>query len=394
MFAFLVILTALLALNVWATRRVLFAPAEWGVPKRMLLAGIWIMPFMGALFAAMHMPAPSSGDGLPATDTTTDQPEAPAQLSGSGSVGFDVREHLTFANGVPILDWRALAEWAEQGHPPETTATSVDQGRRAWLLHMRDAMASGAQVHTSDDAYILSTLEPRIVEATARYISTARQRVSRVLGELAQIPRNERSILIVFDSEEDYYHYVSIYYPSEGEFAFSGGMYIHAGCPHFVVVRADLSNIEPVIAHELTHSALAHLELPKWLDEGLAVNTEHRVAGANRLRHTPHELHHMHQRFWNAERIQEFWSGASFDRTDDGNLLSYELARIIVEQMAKQWQAFASFAGSASREDSGARAARSILNIRLGAYAAALLEMEPGESWEPDSGSASISSDA
>jgi hypothetical protein len=42
----------------------------------------------------------------------------------------------------------------------------------------------------------------------------------------------------VLDSEEDYYRYVSIYYPSEGEFALSGGMFIHAGCPHFVVVRA------------------------------------------------------------------------------------------------------------------------------------------------------------
>jgi hypothetical protein len=215
-----------------------------------------------------------------------------------------------------------------------------------------------------------------------------------VLGDLAQLPLNERSILIVLDSEEDYYHYVSIYYPAEGEFAFSGGMYINAGCPHFVVVRTDLSSVEPVIAHELTHSALAHLRLPKWLDEGLAVNTEYRVAGSRRLLHTPHELHRMHLKFWNAERIQEFWSGASFDRTDDGNLLSYELARIIVEQMAKQWDSFAGFVATASREDSGASSAEKSMSIRLGSYATALLEIDPTESWEPGAVGQSTSSDA
>lgn len=92
----------------------------------------------------------------------------------------------------------------------------------------------------------------------------------------------------------------------------------------------------------------------------------------------------MHLKFWNAERIQEFWSGASFDRTDDGNLLSYDLARIVVEQLAKEWDSFARFVASASREDAGASAALSHLGIRLGSCAAALLAIESNESWEPD----------
>jgi len=142
--------------------------------------------------------------------------------------------------------------------------------------------------------------------------------------------------------------------------------------------------IEPVIAHELTHSALAHLSLPKWLDEGLAVNTEHKVAGARRLDHTPQELHRMHIEFWNAERIQQFWSGASFDRTDDGNLLSYELARIVVEQMARQWDEFARFVACAKREDAGAASAHAHLSISLGSCAATLLELDSAPSCEPD----------
>jgi hypothetical protein len=291
---------------------------------------------------------------------------------------------MALANKVPILDWRALDDWAGTHETAEAVSRAVDQGRHAWLLHMRDALGPYAHLHVTDESYILSTLEPNIVKAMAKYIATARRRISRVLGDLACFPQSERSILMVFDSQEDYYHYVSIYYPAEGEFAFSGGMYINAGCPHFVVVRSDLSSVEPVIAHELTHSALAHLRLPKWLDEGLAVNTERKVAGARPFLYTPHELHQMHLRFWNAQRVQEFWSGASFDRSDHGNLLSYELARIIVEQLATQWDDFARFVAIAKQEDAGAAAAQDVLSVNLGAFVAALFERESSEAWAPD----------
>lgn len=380
MVQFLVVLALLFVVNVWATRRVLAAPEALGLPKRMLLAGIWIIPFIGALIAKSHTPLAMRPEAVPSSD---DDPPVPERLVGAGGTEFIVREHFGLVNGVPVLDWRALAEWAGTVATPEATAAAIDQGRRAWLLLLRLGLGPCAHLHVAEESCVLSTLEPEVVEATARYIATARRRVARVLGDLARFPAGERSILLVFDTEEDYYRYVSIYYPAEGEFAFSGGMFIDAGCPHFVVVAADLSSIEPVIAHELTHRAVSHLRLPKWLDEGLAVNTEHKVAGARRLIYTPQELHAMHQKFWNAERIQDFWSGRSFDRTDEGNMLSYELARIMVGQLAAQWQAFAAFVTSAKREDAGAGAAREHLDIRLGAYAAALLEMNPGQAWDP-----------
>jgi hypothetical protein len=377
------VLLALLAVNIWATRSVWAVPDDWGVPKRMLIAGIWVIPFFGALIAATQIPTLASDGTSPATGHPVEQPDAPSHLTQDGMAPFCVEDHLALVNGLPLLDWRALANWAQSAATPQAQALALEQGRHAWLLHMRNALSSAFHVHATDDAYILSTLAPHMAEATAQYVSKAKRRITRVLANLAQFPPYERSILMVLDTEEDYYHYVSIYYPEEGEFALSGGMFIHAGCPHFVVVRSDLSHVEPVIAHELTHSALAHLGLPKWLDEGLAVNTEHKVAGARARLQTPQQLHAMHQNFWDAQRIQEFWSGASFDRTDDGNLLSYELARIIVEQLARQWDSFARFVAAASYEDAGAAAAQAHLSIRLGAFVAALLDLEPSDSWEP-----------
>jgi hypothetical protein len=189
--------------------------------------------------------------------------------------------------------------------------------------------------------------------------------------------------LLVLDDDESYYRYVSTYYPKDGEFALSGGMFINAGCPHFVAKRADLVTVEPVIAHEMTHMAVSHLKLPTWLDEGIAVNVERRLTSTPPLLYTPQELHDKHLNFWDDDTIQEFWSGQSFHRGDDGNMLSYELARILVDNMGHDWPSFAKFVSAANRGDAGAEAARSWLSLDLGASVRALLELESRADWSP-----------
>jgi hypothetical protein len=44
----------------------------------------------------------------------------------------------------------------------------------------------------------------------------------------------------------------------------------------------------------------------------------------------PAEVHEKHVAFWNETTIQEFWSGKSWRRPDDANMLSYELARTFI----------------------------------------------------------------
>ena len=203
-------------------------------------------------------------------------------------------------------------------------------------------------------------------------------------GRTRAIPPWGKDILVVFEDVESYYKYVSYYYPDAGEFAFSSGMYIDTGCAHFVTVKADLRAIEPVIAHEMTHGCLTHLPLPLWLNEGLAVNTEHRIARVSGSHLTAHELHRKHLSFWRPQEIQEFWSGESFKRTDDGDILSYDLARFIVAQFAKDWETFKDFVLDADAADAGAASAQEHLRIDLGAIACALLQKKSSPQWQPD----------
>jgi hypothetical protein len=313
---------------------------------------------------------------------------APLRLDAPGVPPFALQEHMGLVDGLPFMDWRAAHAWIDGIADESERQRATEQAQRAWLLHLRDAFGDHFRLHETEQAWVLSSLENRVVLATAAYVARTRERVSRVLGRLAGQAAQQRSIVLVMDHDEDYYAYVACYYPdqpADGEvFAFSGGMFVHAGCPHFLVKRADLTAIEPVIAHEMTHSALAHLRLPTWLDEGLAVNTEHRLTGTPRLIYTPHELQRMHERFWGEAEVQQFWSGRSFHRPDDGNLLSYELARILVQQLSRDWPLFERFALAVSQGDAGAGAAREVLGIELGSSVAALMHQPHALGWSPE----------
>lgn len=307
----------------------------------------------------------------------------PTHLSAPGIADLRLEDVLQVENDLPVFDWAAVSEWVQTIEDQQAQATAWSQAELAWLAHLQLALGANYRIKQQDAAVVLSSLEPNVARATLEFMSRTLARIGRVLDGLAYVPEWGHDILIVFDDEETYYRYVSRYYPDAGEFATSGGMHIHDGCSHFVTVKADLRSVEPVIAHEMTHGCLSHLPIPAWLNEGLAVNTEQRLSPPPPARFTPAQMHQQHLKFWGEEEIQEFWSGKSFLRNDDGNLLSYDLARILVSHFAADWNVFAPFVRSASVDDAGQAAAREHLGIELGAAVCAILEREPSPGWSP-----------
>jgi hypothetical protein len=167
---------------------------------------------------------------------------------------------------------------------------------------------------------------------------------------------------MVLDNEDDYYRYVSEYYPQDGEFSFSGGMYIQNGYGHFVFCKGSMDTMEPTLVHELAHALVGHLPMPAWVNEGLAVNTERRWA-PRPPQYKPHELAYLHTKFWNEETMQEFWSGKSYLRPDEGNALSYDLAQRMIEVVGKDHELLARFVNQSSQEDGGSKAALDVLSM-------------------------------
>jgi len=307
----------------------------------------------------------------------------PSSVEIPDAEGLPLEPLIKRVHGFPHFDWDAVYRWIDS-LPEDKRADAWVKCELAWLAHLRDYLGAGYSLRESGDALLLSSLPPHMAEATLEFMTKTESRILRVLDGVAQSADWGMNILVVFDDHDAYYRYVSHFYPESGEFAMSSGMHINAGCGHFVTVKDDLHAIEPVIVHEMVHSLVSHLPIPAWLNEGLAVNTETRLSPSGRPLFSPLEMHAKHLDFWGADEIQEFWSGKSFLRPDDGNMLSYDLARIFVDQLSADWPRFATFVNDANLEDAGAAAAAQHLDIDLGVSVSALLEKESDATWHPD----------
>lgn len=314
----------------------------------------------------------------------TPQLAAPLSIAAPGVEDFSVGQHLSRPDGLPILDWQAAHQWVDTVAGEAAQADAWLACERAWLAHMRDALGPSQLLHETADAMLVSSLDEGSGQAMLDFVAKSVRRVVALLDGIAEAAPRGKELLIVFDDEDTYYRYVSHAYAEGGHFAASSGMYINAGCGHFVTVKNDLHAIEPVVVHELTHSCVDHLPIPAWLNEGIAVNTERRLCPPPGAQPDQRRMHERHCAFWGREEIQEFWSGKSFLRPDQGNELSYDLARIIVAHYATDWTSFRAFVLAASIEDSGARAARQCLGVDLGDMVAALLEQPSSQGWAPD----------
>lgn len=301
--------------------------------------------------------------------------EAPAR-----GVRVAVDMHWMPASRLPIPDWEAMREplvSGDEGHLFWTSAAGC------WLEALGAALGAGYRVLESEEFLLLSALPDRSAALFMQFCGRALARVRRNLGELANDDLRGKYVAIVVESHDDYYEYVSHYHADGGEYAMSSGMFIHAGYGHFVLPEEGLGAMEPVIAHELTHAQLAHLPIPAWLNEGLAVNTElamfPALADPRSQLYSPRELREQHANYWNPDSIQGFWSGKSFLVADEGNRLSYDLARTITALAARDERAFRSFVATARMEDGGMGAEQA-----LGYPLANLAEAVLGEGdWSP-----------
>lgn len=312
------------------------------------------------------------------------QEESPREVALEGNPPFPLRDHLSFYNGLPFLDWEAARPWIDASSSDALQGQAWNACERAWLLHMRDALGDTFRLDELGDAALVSSLEPRLAQATLEFMQRTSRRIAKVLDGITEVQEWGKDILIVFDDQDSYYNYVSHYYQEDGEYSLSGGMCLVRDCVHFVIVKDELHSIEPVIAHEMTHGMLTHLSLPLWLDEGLAVNTEQRICPKRLDYHRLNEFKIKRAQFWGENEIQEFWSGDSFSRPDEGNELSYDLARMMVEQMAQDWDSFRQFVLAAEATDAGAKAAQAYLHIDLGDFVTSLLDRPASDAWVPN----------
>ena len=329
--------------------------------------GIPMKSFLSRWFNA-NKPGPVTAGALPSPIASLDD------RSLDLTVGAVMHEDL------PHPDWDAVNAWVESfGESRYDEAFTACE--RAWLGLLARGAGDGYRVFESAHVLLMSDRPDNEALAALEFVDKTRRRVRHLLEDLAG-DDGGKEVMLAFADAQIYSRYLRRHIPDLDDTMVSAGVYLHTDSAHFVTYGDELWRLEPTIVHELTHAQLAHLPLPLWVNEGLAVNSEQRLTRRGADVYEVQALERKHAAFWTPDTIQEFWNGSAFKRPDDGSELAYDLARLLVNGMCADWPALKQFVAAAHADDAGNAAAATHLGVDLGEAVRHFLEREDGV-WEP-----------
>ena len=272
-------------------------------------------------------------------------------------------------------DWTSIGQYIEGHYAPEDSDKIWEQVIDIWTSTL--AKEFHYQKSQTSNFIIIHNAEQDFIDSYSLFLERCLSKILTSLDNIAYKYSNEKLIILLVDSQDDYYEYISHFYP-DGEFGLSGGLFYKLGLGHFIIPHQELWMLESITSHEMTHAVLNHLQLPVWIDEGLATNIESAITG-HPLDTSPEQTN-KHIAYWNSQNIQDFWSGKSFSNTDDGQNLSYHLAEFIIRSLARSYHAFANFCNEAHYEDAGQSAFLENFDMNLSELMTPLLG---SGQWEP-----------
>jgi hypothetical protein len=280
-------------------------------------------------------------------------------------MSIELHDGLTWWEDLPYPDWERVAAVITDRGNDESQRKDWSDAARQWLTLIGDAVGD-CSVEESPHFLLLvsNALEGR--HTLPSYVEQCRETFERVIGDVADFAGVEKHVVLAFDSQDDYYRYVS-YFHEEGPTGGSVGMHIRIGYPHVVTFGRDRRNVDPTVAHELTHVGLFARSMPLWLEEGLAQMFEVDMTAS-----VPFLLDartaDRHRRYWKKHGLNAFWNGSGFSAPNRVQELSYQLAEILVRLLVSdarpRWFGwvqeprlrFLSFLRTASELDYGAAA--------------------------------------
>ncbi len=274
-------------------------------------------------------------------------------------------QHFREVDNFPRPDWGEIYQVVDDKHKDADQDSLWCDIARAWMGKVISKLPGGYSLHESENFIVVSNEEDKYNSLLLSFLERTLSRILSTLKGIASDDGYGKYIVIVFNDIDDYYAYLSYFYDEGGVYGLSSGVYLNRGYGHFAFPYQELAYAESIASHEMTHALVAHLPIPAWLNEGMAVTIEDMITGSSPLR-MDNEQFSRHRAFWGSEEIQQFWSGEAFHRPDEGQELSYHLAQFAVNALSKDYEAFIAFTNSASHEDGGEAAAQDVFGSSLG----------------------------
>lgn len=266
-------------------------------------------------------------------------------------------------------DWELISKIIEEVIPELEWSSAWQSVSRSWVDSIRDQLGGDYQVHETPNFLILSDAPVRIVKDMCKSYEESLKQILTSLAGVASDDGYGKHVVLMFANIDQYYGYLSYFYP-EGDHPMSSGVCLSGGgYVHFAFLTIDYSSYRTVLVHELTHACLGHLPIPTWLNEAIAMRMEQSICETATF-HLDQELYEKHTAYWIEATIQQFWSGESWEIQGDSFELSYNLAQILWRKIEVDLNPSRSellnFISNAHFDDGGESAFRSTFDLSLG----------------------------
>ncbi len=191
-----------------------------------------------------------------------------------------INKYFDEIDNFPRPKWENIYEHVETRLKDKEQNELWCEIANAWMLKLKSKLSNDYHIHESKNYILVSSESDRYVELLQRFLESTLRKILATLKGIASDEGYGKYVVIVFNDIDDYYSYISYYYPEDGVFGLSSGVYLNNGYGHFVFPHQDVTYAESITAHEMTHSLLSHLPIPLWLNEGMAVTIEDMITGS------------------------------------------------------------------------------------------------------------------
>ena len=275
-----------------------------------------------------------------------------------------LEQYINNIDNIPRPDWESIYAHVDNHYKDFDQHALWCDIALTWMNKLKSSLNNNYKIVESDNFIIVTSESDSYISTFQSFLERTRGKILNILNGIALDEGFGKHVVLIFDDIDFYYRYLSYYYSEDGEYGLSSGTYLNKGYGHFAFPHQDIFYAETIAAHEMTHALTFHLPMPLWLNEGIAVTIENYITNSTPLT-MDNELYSRHKLFWGEQEIQEYWSGESFFRPDQGQELSYHLAQFCVDTLSKDYESFREFANKAHYSDGGEAALKEIFDSSL-----------------------------
>jgi hypothetical protein len=298
---------------------------------------------------------------------------APAQVVRMSTAVPNHDEWYEEVHGIPRPNWTLFDNWITTEADAEAFDEAWDAMVENWLHRIARALGPQYSVGKSDHFLMLTPHSENERKHMLIASEHAHDRVTRDLQELCMFHYG-RVLSLRFIDPDHYARFIAHHEPVTGDEPGSAGVFLSEGFPHLACYSRSFEEFRKTVAHELSHFYVAHLPLPRWVNEGVAMTME--SDGGNI--HLPRgKAADEHFEYWTPDTIQNFWYGDSWREGHEAFALSYQLAAVIFDIIRSELHPSAetrrAFIRDAHRNDAGVASIREHLRVDLGEVAGVFL---------------------